>query len=350
MATFIIDNKEYYYNYDTDSLILLESQKNNIDNNKILVNNKINDDSFYMENINIDFWENLLERKLYKDELKIFHKVWIEKELNEDIKNLQKNLMNSHCYIKAITNNLGNCLFESLASLGLGDNDLNIKSDDMLRKNIASILLALKNEENFFPNINFTPEELFNNINEIEMIKDVDTQKIYIYDYDMMLHDLISNFSWERLPTEFILMAISRIYEIKILIYHNKSNFINEINVWKNTINENIIDTIILGQINEEHYFPVLELPDELKYQNEIIDEIMNTDISYNKYINKYKEWAKFLVDSINHNIPEQIILNKDTNTETKSNVIIMKTNNNLSSEQINDYEQIQNFENFEIL
>ena len=352
METIIIDNKEYYFDYNMDTIIPIESKKNT-NNIKISNTNSLitQDDSWYIENIDIDFWENLLGRKLYKDELIIFHKVWIEKELNMDIKNLQMNLVNSHCYIKTITNNLGNCLFESLASIGLGDNDSNIKPEDMLRKNIASVLLSLKDEINFFPNINLTPEEVFNNINEIEMVKDINTKEIYIYNYNTMLIDLVSNFSWERLPTEFILMAISRIYNVKIIIYHNNTNFVNEINVWKNI--DNSIEIIRLGQINEEHYFPILELPDELKFQNEIIDEILTTDISYNIYIQKYKEWATIIIDSIKQNIPQNYSIdyqNEIINNNPKSDINIMKTNINLSSEQIYDYKQIENFENFEIL
>ena len=43
-----------------------------------------------------------------------------------------------------------------------------------------------------FFQINLTPQEIFNNINEIEFIKDERTGIVYLYDYDydMMLFDL----------------------------------------------------------------------------------------------------------------------------------------------------------------
>ena len=52
--------------------------------------------------------------------------------LNLDIKMLQKSIIQNNCYIKSITTNVGNCLFESLGSLGLGDNDLNIAPNKMI--------------------------------------------------------------------------------------------------------------------------------------------------------------------------------------------------------------------------
>ena len=125
-----------------------------------------------------------------------------------------------------------------------------------------------------------TPNELFDNINEIDIVKEKNTTNIHIYNYDTMIIDLNSNFSWERLPTEFIIMTISRIYKVKFLIYHNKTDYINKINVWDGIISDDLIEIIKLGQINEEHYFPVLDIPDELKNQSEIINEISNSEIS----------------------------------------------------------------------
>lgn len=337
---------------------------------------------WYMENYDIDFWENVLGRKLESDERKLIHCIWNENSLNLDIKMLQKSIIQNHCYIKSITTNVGNCLFESIASLGLGDNDLGVKPSKMIRKNLAALLLSVKTKVGFFQNLpNLTPEEIFLNQNEIEMIKDTDTNQIYVYDYDMMIYDLNSNYSWSRLPMEFLLMAISRIYQVEILIYHNKTNYINKINVWDkidNNVSDIGIEKIRLGQINEEHYFPLLELVDELKSNPDVIDEILGTEIKYDKYIQQFKKWSKVMMESIgmsrgtNNNESKSKINNKalndkfeidynvskltdiqenlniDENQNRKShNSTIMKTNKSLTQEQIDDYNQISNLDDF---
>ena len=316
-----------------------------------------------MEFHDIDFWENLLSRQLDYNEKKIFHGVWNEKSLNIDIKTLQKNIIKHFCYIKSITNNVGNCLFESFGALGLGDNDLNIEPSKMIRKNLASLLLLVKTEIGFFPNLpNLTPEEIFTNYNDIEFIKDSKSGSIYIYDYDMMIYDLNSNYSWDRLPTEFLLMAISRIYQVEIIIYHNNTNYINKITVWNgipDTNNLNI-EKIRLGQINEEHYFPLEELEDEYKHDPYIIDEIINTSVKYDENIKKFQIWAKIMIDSINCVYPNNSTnptnptnpTNSDISISISNNpeVKIMKTNNKLTQERIEDYEQIENLEDFQFL
>jgi hypothetical protein len=326
---------------------------------------------WYMENYDIDFWENLLSRKLDKDERKIIHGIWNETSLNVDIKVLQKNIIQHNCYIKSKTDNIGNCLFESLASLGLGDNDLGINNHTMIRKSLATVLLLAKTEIGFFPKIDLTPEEIFTNSNDIEFIKDKTTGQVYLYDYDMMIYDLNSSFSWERLPTEFILMALSKIYRVEIRIYHNSTNFINKINVL-----DGIPDNIIrLGQINEEHYFPLEEIPDELKSDPDVIDTILNTQIVYDKYIRKFKKWSKLMMDSMEINMgssTSELVVDTDSkeklsddnfnrsNTYIDSNIClnnsdianttrIMKTNK-LTIEQSEDQKQISNFEDFDIL
>lgn len=402
----IIDNQRYFIDSDNDCLVPLDdydseswSKTNQLDkinyNNKTeskfdsnyldyslkkfeeitMTNNRnsnsINDqksenseklenldnlNEWYMENYDIDFWENILSRNLERYEKKLIHGVWNENSLNIDVQVLQKNLIKQHCYIKSITNNVGNCLFESLASLGLGDNDLGISTHSMIRKSLATVLLMVKTEIGFFPKIDLTPEELFKNINDIEFVKDKKTGVIYEYDYDMMIYDLNSSFSWERLPTEFILMTVSRIYDVEIKIYHNKSDYVNIINVLENPPN----DIIRLGQINEEHYFPILEIPNDLKNDQDVINEILNTKVIYNRCINEFKKWSKTMMDSIglnnnfetNHNTDVQdSLINKSNKIIDDSNSIkIMKSNNKLTIEQIEDYKEISNFDDFDIL
>lgn len=399
MEILTIDDKKYYWDLKNECLIPYELMNTNINTNtntnnylnhslnvynNVLKNNNINNQDsndnnieleWYMENYDIDFWENILSRKLDKEERKMIHGIWNENSLNIDIKMLQKSIINHNCYIKSITTNIGNCLFESLASLGLGDNDLNIEPSKMIRKNLSALLLAIKTEVGFFPNLpNLTPEEIFVNHNDVQFIKDAKTKDIYFYDYDMMIYDLNTNYSWERLPAEFLLLAISRIYEVEILIYHNKSTYINKINVWNNTINNFDIQKIRLGLINEEHYFPLLELGDELKFNQDIMDEILNTEIKYDKYIKLFKKWSKIMMESIDSNSNNNIKnddnslnnhfenLNNNFNdsnyNETYKNnennenkdCITMKTKIILTDEQKKDFEQISNFDDFDFI
>ena len=200
----IIDNQRYFYDKVSDSLVLLnnenlqnKSDKINYKSNNDELDNTMNLNEWYMENYDIDFWENILSRNLDSDEIKLIHNVWNETSLNIDIQMLQQNIIDHNCYIKSITKNLGNCLFESLAELGLGDNDFGINKHEVIRKNIASVLLIMKTEIGFFPKIDLTPEELFKNINDIEFVKNKLDGQIYEYDYDMMIYDLSTNFSWE---------------------------------------------------------------------------------------------------------------------------------------------------------
>ena len=377
----IIDKQRYFYDYQNDCMVPIDDFNENLDNDcKKLINienqtnqtnqtNQENNDNngnnennentenlneWYMGNFDIDFWENILSRNLDMDEKKIIHGIWNENSLNIDIQVLQKNLIKHNCYIKSITNNVGNCLFESLASLGLGDNDLAISTHAMIRKSLANILLMVKTEVGFFPKINLTPEELFKNINEIEFIKDKTTGQVYEYDYDMMIYDLNSSFSWERLPTEFLLMVVSRIYDVEIRIYHNKTDFVNIINVFDT--NDNNQDIVRLGQINEEHYFPLLEIPNELKNDLDVIDEILNTKVQYNQCLNKFKKWSKIMMDSISSNDNFNNNYNVDTlrnintcDNSNNDNIHIMKSNKMLTIEQIEDYNEISNFDEFDV-
>lgn len=358
MENIIIDGQEYLYDKELDKLIISKYKNEELNNIKKEINENYN--NIIDDNIDIDFWQDLLSRKLYKKENKIIYKVWLEKSLNSDIKDLQKNLIKLNCVIKEKTNNSGDCLFESLASFGLGENDSGIEPHIMIRNNVASILLSCKNEINFFPNINMTPNELFENINEIDIVRENDTNDIYIYDYDTMILDLNTDSSWERLPTEFIMMTISRIYKVKFLIYHNKTDYVNKINVWNEVISDDLIETIKLGQINEEHYFPVIEISDKLKNQLEINNELLN--IYYDDNINEYKIWANLMLNSLTSNtnlnnetinndksIDEYINSDKNENNITNCKTIKKKLikNDIESNIEKQDYIEISNMNDF---
>ena len=257
------------------------------------IDHDINNDLYYPKTSDIDTWESFLNRELTVEEKLYLMDVIMEKDLNKELENLQKNLLKdgSLC-IPRLTNNVGNCLFESLQILELGD-------AEKIRKNISAVMLLCRNDNSFFPNLNISLENIFFNSNDIGYVLDNNNDQKYKYNYDMMLVDLYSKYSWSRLPAELILMVISRIYKIKILIYHNNTDYVNEINVWKD-IKDIELKTIRLGQLNEEHYVPVAEIPDDYKLNIEIYNEILNKKIKYVKAKNRFHKWAKELVTQIN--------------------------------------------------
>jgi hypothetical protein len=304
---------------------------------------------FYPTVPDFDLWESFLSRSLKKEERKIFHNYLLETDTNLQIKSLHYNLiLNGPYSIPKLTKNNGNCLFESLSHLGYG-------APSEIRKNTAALLLLVKNDYNFFPGLNTCPEELFINCNDLDVVKDGDTGKVYEYDYNVMIIDLYTNYSWSRLPMELILMAISRIYEVHIKIFSNKSEYINIVSVWNSNNSDNEdnldIDTVYLGHLNEEHYIPVIKLDNEIFSNQLLMDEFYNF---YPKYIsakNEYHKWRKEMVLAMelsnglrrDINLPS---IHQNYNSLTINHIQLIPTNQELYF----DLEQIKDFDDFEIV
>jgi hypothetical protein len=252
-----------------------------------------NNDIYYPKTSDIEVWESFLNRELTIEEKLYLMDVIIEKNLNKELLNLQKNLIkNGSLYIPKLTNNVGNCLFESLEILNIGNSD-------QIRKNVAAIMTLCGKDDSFFPYLNMSLRNIFVNANDIKNVYDKNEKQIYKYNYDMMLIDLYSNYSWSRLPSELILMVISRIYKIKILIYHNNTEYVNEINVWNNS--SSFSPKIIrLGQLNEEHYVPIIEITNALNDSSVNNTDIINKKIKYVKAKNRFHKWARELIININ--------------------------------------------------
>ena len=286
--------KELYIKKEfEDDLIEEEYEIARIDKEIVIENQEI----FYPQLPDYDCWQSFLNRKLTDKEQNILNNYIIENNTNFQIKSLKYNLiLNGFFTIPKLTKNNGNCLFESLSYLGFG------KASE-IRKNISALLLLVKNNCDFFPNRNICPEELFNNCNDVQVVKDAKTNTIYEYDYDMMITDLYTNHSWTRLPMELILLTISRIYEINIHIFSNKSDYVNKVSAWQN--DDYDMETIYLGHLNEEHYLPVFKIDYEITKEPLLMDEVIN---SYPIYINakkKYNKWGKKMAKMktlINHN------------------------------------------------
>lgn len=255
------------------------------------------EDVYYPKTSDIETWESFLNRELTMEEKLYLMDVVMEKGLNKEIYCLQENLKrDGTLYIPKLTSNVGNCLFESLEILGYGD-------AEQIRKNVSAVMTLCASKESFFPFIHQSLHNIFTNSNDIATVLDKDEEKAYKYNYDMMLVDLYSNHSWSRLPTELILMVISRIYKIEILISHNNTQYITKINVWDDMP---IIASIRLGQLNEEHYVPIKQITDATSA------DIVNKKIKYVKAKNRFHKWARELVININESakIKESIIKN----------------------------------------
>jgi len=255
------------------------------------------EDVYYPKTSDIETWESFLNRELTMEEKLYLMDVVIEKGLNKEIYLLQENLKrDGTLYIPKLTSNVGNCLFESLEILGYGD-------AEQIRKNVSAIMTLCAKDESFFPFIHQSLYNIFYNSNDIATVLDKDENKSYKYNYDMMLVDLYSNHTWSRLPTELILMVISRIYKIQILIYHNNTQYVSTVNVW----DDMSLSTIIrLGQLNEEHYVPIKQITDATTA------DMVNKKIKYVKAKNRFHKWARELVININElaKIKDTIIQN----------------------------------------
>lgn len=289
----------------------------------------IESQALYPTILDPDLWESFLNRSLKKTERKIIHNLLLESDTNLQIKSLYHNLIkNGHYSIPKLTKNNGNCIWESLYYLGYG-------TPIEIRKNIASLLLLVKNDFNFFPNRDICPEELFINCNDIELVKDKDNNLVYEYDYNMMVMDLYTSHSWTRLPMELILMTISRVYEIEIKIFSNKSSHINTVSVWDidDIDNINNIDTIYLGHIDEEHYIPVIKIDNNLVHNPILLNELTKF---YPRYISAKKEY---------HNWGYEMTMMR-FNTNIDNNIISI----NVNSELIFDLKEIEDFSKFQVV
>jgi hypothetical protein len=327
-----------------NDMLNVDFEFSNIDDNQVDI--ITNTDIFFPTVPDFDLWESFLSRSLEKEERKIFHNYLLENDTNLQIKSLHYNLiLNGPYSIPKLTKNNGNCLFESLSHLGYG-------TPSEIRKNIAALLLLVKNNNYFFPGLNTCPEELFINCNDVDVVKDGHTGKVYEYDYNVMILDLYTNHSWSRLPMELILMTVSRIYEVHIKIFSNKSEYINVVSVWNsNNEDKSEINTVYLGHLNEEHYVPVIKLDNEISSNSLIMDEFYNF---YPKYIsakNEYHKWRKEIVLKleISNRLYRDInspSIRQNSNSLTINHIQLIPTNQELYF----DLEQIKDFDDFEIV
>jgi hypothetical protein len=235
----------------------------------------------YPSKPDIGQWKEYLNRQLTMIEDEYVENYTNEIFMNMQIKTLYENVLeNGYFIIPQLTNINQNSFWESLSHLGFG-------TSNEIRKNIAVLLLLKKDDYDFFPKLNTCPEEMFFNNNSTLLVRDKYTYQIYNYDYNMMIIDLYSNYSWYRLPTELILLAVSKLYQININIFSNKTKQIQKISAY-----DDEEETIYLGCINDSHYIPIKKLDDDLSKNTEIAEELIRTYPVYISSQKIYKKWA----------------------------------------------------------
>ncbi len=324
MEDFTIDGVKFYYSEELGEYIeMVDSDSSDSSNLSIEISKKA-----IPPFPDIGLWEEYLGRNLTKKEKEIITDLIEENITNEEIEKIKLNLSNINCYIPVLSNSNGNCLFESLVYAGLEINSLGIEPSDYLRQQLSGILLTNRNNINFFPNLNQTPEEIFINANEIETVKDKKTKQVYKYDYDIMILDIQTDKSWKRLPTELILMTVSQVYNVEILIHHNNSKYINRINMVNNDTSQTKKIRLVL--INEEHYIPVKDIPEYLINDSDTIQNISKINLVYIDAREEYDKWI-----SSHTNNPKSIISKNKSKTNTKESIF-----------NLEDYDDID-FDNF---
>jgi hypothetical protein len=240
----------------------------------------------FPKTIDIETWQTYLERDLLQEEIIILMGFRGEKILNAKLEQLRSNALTNNLNITHLTELSGNCLFESLVKLGI------CNSIDSIRQGLAFILYQYQDYKNFFPNQEDTLKELFEMTNEVEYVYCSDDNKLYKYTYDVMCQDLVSDGSWNKLPTQLLLMVISFIYNIKIKIINNESTWINEID---STYDNDTLKIIYIGHITEFHYLPLL-------LNNDDTNDSDNT-LSYKSSQLKFFKWADFMEQLHNQKI-----------------------------------------------
>jgi hypothetical protein len=237
----------------------------------------------YPKSTSIIKWSNYLGRKLYFEEYELLESLKSELIMNKMLKNLYKilrinnNKNKEKLYIPLLTEANGNCLFESLVYYKIGD-DI-----ETLKLGISYFMYQLQNTK--LPGQDETLKDKFNNFfcDDIEYVCDDNSEEIYKYKFNVMCKDICCKKSWNRLPTNLILILISWLFNCEIIILSDNTEYKNIINVYDNIDTKKKLKKIYLGRLGGElHYIP-LDLLDE----NEKIKEL-----NHEKVKKIFYEWA----------------------------------------------------------
>ncbi len=250
----------------------------------------------FPQTINIVEWTHYLNRNLTNQEQYLFHSVRAEKMMNMQIQIINNNIRQKGLEVSKLSVIDGNCLFDSLSSLGLG------YESSELRKSLTYLMLIFQDYKNFFPDQKESIKELFGLFNEIEIVHCKTDSKIYKYTFDIMCQDLYESFNWNRLPTELILMFISKLFNVNINII-NENGFEHNIN-----LGDENAKSLYLAHISEAHYLPIDKMKDENNQVQLEYDNCKNTFIKWasdQAYEKQMKEKAREIEESLKKTLDE---------------------------------------------
>lgn len=237
---------------------------------------------YHPQSFDIDEWKSyadLVGKKITDDEINIIEQAELEEEHNCKLIKLYGKINKLDLRIVELTNLNGNCLFESLRILGLYDDDVTF------RYALAQLLLLFKNDKFKFETEEKSLNELFDLSNNIEEV--ICDDIIYKYTFEIMCQDIINRSSWERIPTELLLIFISKLFNINFEIINHRTGNIIKI------YSDNNAPVYYLGHLYESHYVP---LKKKAKGQIDIW-------LLYQKYIKKFiklgNELESLVFDSI---------------------------------------------------
>jgi hypothetical protein len=254
-------------------------------------------DMDFPKTVNFVKWEQYLKRNLVKSEKNLLIDMKSEVQMNRMLCNLHKVSDAKYLHVPILTEQSGNCMFESLIYHEL------MPSEQSLRNLLGLVMLKFADYKNFFPNQDETLREIFNMSNEITHVFSQDDKCFYKYSFETMCCDLTREFSWTRLPTQLILMVTSFIFKINITIIDDSSTYEHKINMHC----DDNIKTVYMGHLGEMHYVPLQQNNDD------IYDELYYDDIEYEFYKWGTKMWKHKQV-LINDN---QHIINNYCHQET---------------------------------
>ncbi|QKF93693.1 OTU domain-containing protein [Fadolivirus algeromassiliense] len=273
--------------------------------------------------INHKVWAEYLGRQLNWDERCILEDYRAENRMNDMMKELYTQCnIKGNLYVPMLTNIDGNCLIESLNYYGIGEN---VKQ---LRNMLSVLMYIYKDYKGFLPNNDLSLKELFDMTNEIEIVcsrkktDDDEHLEYYKYTYNVMCQDLSNSHSWQRLPTQLILMVVSYVFKVEIIIVSNMGSYENVINAFESVTPKPSLFTVYLGHLGESHYIPL----DILNPDKEELDPLFYRDAKH-----KLIEWATFMEKIKINNYYEELL------KKQKVNEILVTESIKVETDQISD-------------
>jgi hypothetical protein len=213
----------------------------------------------YKLTINEEYWSNQLRKigkKLtYKDK-KLLRSVKYEKQDNESMMRIQTKALTNGLHIKALTELVGDCMFESIEKSGL------YEDREAFRKSLSLIFFLFGNCP-VITSYTETLKQIFEMCNEIEYVFCHTNKRLYKYTYYTMCADMFKEGSWSRLPTEIVLTVISVFFKVRFHIYHDNGhiNKICDASIKDTLPMEDPSCNIYLALIGENHYLPLGQIP-----------------------------------------------------------------------------------------